>query len=265
MNGQSTSGSSPTTSSGSSTTCSHPSHRSTLPTEGGKAALDTLRRDQAQATIFDTFGRVLEGEENLADTIAAYNRWTAIHLKAEGIASARLDHLGHKNPDRARGSSAKGADVDVAWVLTRGGVNTIDLNHYGVSRLRWVPRRLYLQLVEGPPDRYRRTSWQLPEGTDECVELLDRLNVPVEYGRDKARQLLKEHDGKATNTVLAAAIRLRRDRQNLSDGQLGRVGGQQAPDRSTDRGDETLFEQGTDRYGQVRTGRRHTHGPVSVP
>jgi hypothetical protein len=184
--------------------------------EGGKAVLDTLRRDEVQATVFDTFGRVVEGEENLADTVAAYNRCTAIHLKAEGVASARLDHVGHSDLTRARGTSSKGADVDVVWVLTRGDGNAASLDHHGVSRLRWVPRTLDLVLVEGPPDRYGRASMAWPAGTKDCVDLLDRLGVPTDYGRGRARLALRDKNEGARNDILSAAIRYRKERGNLS-------------------------------------------------
>ena len=161
--------------------------------------LELCRRDGIQAAMFDTFSRVLEGPEDLSDTIAAYNRWTAIHLKAEGIATARADHVGHTEKNRARGSSSKGADVDVAWVLSRNG-NTSRLDHHGITRIRWVPRQLDVVLLEGPPDRYRRgIDGGVPEGTKACADLLDRLGIPVDHGREKARKALTEAGEKATN------------------------------------------------------------------
>ena len=122
--------------------------------DGGRAVLEVLRRDAVTAAVFDTFGRTVEGEENGADTIAAYNRHTANPIRAAGIASARLDHVGHANQNRARGSSGKGADIDVAWVLTRGEGNGVTLDHHGISRLRWVPRR-------PRPHPHRRTTGPL--------------------------------------------------------------------------------------------------------
>jgi hypothetical protein len=190
---------------------------------GGRTVLGLVHRDGLQVVVFDTFSRVVVGEENLADTIAAYNRHTATPLKAAGIASARLDHVGHTNQDRARGTSSKGADVDVGWVLTRGDANSLTLDHHGVSRLRWVGRQLHLMLQDGPPARYVVAMTTAPDGTKACIGLLDRLGIPTDWGRNRVREASKEHGEKVTNTVLGAAIRGRREDENLSGQVLGQV------------------------------------------
>ena len=122
------------------------------------------------------------------------------------------------------------------------------LNHHGVSRLRWVPRTLDLLLIEGPPDRYRRAAMAWPAGTKDCVDLLDRLGIPTDYGRGRARQLLQQHNEKASNDLLGAALRYRKERENLAGRQVpGQVpAGQARTDARTD-ASENPSEQGTDR------------------
>lgn len=179
--------------------------------EGGRVVLDLLRRDEAAAVVFDTFGRVVGGEEDLADTIRAYYRCTAVHLKSAGIASARLDHTGHANKQRARGSSSKGDDIDVSWVLHRDQANGVTADHHGVSRLSWVPARLQLTLVEGPPDRYRRAAQNWPAGTAECAADLDRLDVSRAAGANEAQRALRQADKGRRRLVVLAALKYRRE------------------------------------------------------
>ncbi len=179
--------------------------------EGGRVVLDTLRRDGAKVTVFDTFGRVVNGDEDHADTVRAYYRNTAVYLKAEGIASARLDHTGHSEKTRARGSSSKGDDIDVAWMLKRGDGNGVTLDHHNVTRLRWVPRTLDLTLVEGPPDSYRRAAVNWPAGTAEVAILLDQLAVPVDAGSRPAGKALRDAGYRRAQNVVQAAQRHRRE------------------------------------------------------
>jgi hypothetical protein len=171
--------------------------------------LETLARDGAQVTIFDTFGRAVDGPEDLADTVRAYYRYTAVALKRAGIASARLDHTGHTEKLRARGSSGKGDDIDVAWVLKRGDGGSVTLDNHGVTRLSWVPRTLDLVLVEGPPARYGRGTERWPAGTLECARLLDQLGVPRDVGANEAVKALREHSYGRRRSVVQHAVRYR--------------------------------------------------------
>jgi hypothetical protein len=182
--------------------------------EGGRVVLGTLRRDGARAAVFDTFGRTVTGPEDLSDTVRAYYRCTAYALKAAGIASARLDHTGHTEHNRARGSSGKGDDIDVAWVLKRGDGTSASLNHHGVSRLSWVPRSLDLVLIEGPPNYCRRATERWPAGTAECATALDELELSLDVGANEAIKALRAARRGRRREVVIAAVRYRHHARN---------------------------------------------------
>lgn len=206
--------------------------------EGGKAVADTMRRDQVQAAVFDTFGRVVQGDENLADTVNAYYRWTGLPLKVAGIASARLDHVGHTNTERARGSSGKGADIDVAWTLTRNDSESIvTLDHHGVTRVRWVPRTLIVEHTEGEPDRFHRAASAWPPGTQDLAGLLDKHQVPLDASVRKAMKTLREAGSGHRQDPIRAALNWRR----TVGTHLGTHPFEFLPDTATDTPDEKDF------------------------
>lgn len=184
--------------------------------QGGREVLEIVERDGARAVIFDTWGRTVEGGENETDTVRAYYRCTAQPLKRIGVATARTDHTGHQHKDRARGTSGKGEDVDVAWILKRDEGNGVTLDHYGVTRLRWVPRKLPLVLVQGPPDRYGRAAESWPAGTKECAGLLTRLEVPLYATRREAERILRDAGQGRRSEVVSGGLRWRLERSGTT-------------------------------------------------
>lgn len=156
--------------------------------EGGRALLDLVRRDGAVAVVLDTVSRVVEGEENSNDTFRNFYRHTGLHLKAEGIGLARLDHEGHE-AGRSRGASAKGDDVDIVWRLqvTDDGLALVKK----AARISWVPERVELVSTSDALG-FRRTSNSWPAGTREKAAELDDIGAPLEVSKREARRLLKE-------------------------------------------------------------------------
>jgi len=177
---------------------------------GGAEVLALALAHRAELVIIDTLGRAIGGEENSADTLHNYYRWTGSPLKANGIAALRLDHAGKDAERGQRGSSAKADDVDVVWRLTARDRDHLDLvaTHRRVS---WVPQTVHLAQTADPLGfAIVGDSW--PAGTAEVAAMLDRLDVATDAGRPTARQALNDADEKATNEVLGAAIRYRRAR-----------------------------------------------------
>src|SRR5262249_46762893 len=120
--------------------------------EGGDALMDLCAEYQPQFVVIDTLGRVIEGAENDSDTFRSYFRHSGARLKAAGITSLRLDHAGKKPKQGQRGSSPKAEDVDIVWNLTATGSNlTLKATH---RRLSWVPEKVRLKRVDGPPIRH---------------------------------------------------------------------------------------------------------------
>lgn len=172
---------------------------------GGRRLVELIERDGGQAVIIDTFSRVVEGEENSADTYRAFFTYTGMRLKRRGIPMARLDHEGHEG-GRSRGSSAKADDVDVVWRLARtdDGLQLVRQ----ASRMSWVPERV--QLRQGDPLSYTRISGAWPAGTKQLVADLDRLGVPIDATRRATRTAMRDDGVTAPNEVLSAAMRYRR-------------------------------------------------------
>jgi hypothetical protein len=169
--------------------------------EGGRALLQLLDANEPEALIIDTFGRVISGEDYTGADVRAFYRWSAEHVKARGISVARLDHTGHNNATRAKGSAEKGADVDVGWVLSKGDDGTLRLEHHGLTRLSWVSDRIDLVMTQDPLT-FRRALRSWPAGTAEVARQLEDLGLPLDVSGNVAQQALRAA-GKGRNRSLS--------------------------------------------------------------
>lgn len=182
--------------------------------EGGRRILDAVDREMLgnpgrhTAAFIDTISRATQGDENDADTIQDFYRHTGIGLKRRGVTWARLDHEGKDEARGARGSSAKGDDVDVVWrlVATEGGVEL----RRDVARMSWVPERVCLRMQLEPKLCYHIEDDSWPAGTIAAAEALERLGVPLDASRRTASKKLSEDGSGARTQVVAAALRWRR-------------------------------------------------------
>lgn len=174
----------------------------------------STRPDCHCVTFFDTTGRAVEGEENSADTIRAFHRYTGLGLKQRGCTVARADHLGKDEARGQRGSSAKGDDVDVIWKLTPGE-NGLQLRREA-ARMSWVPERVGLVRLTDPL-RFGIAEHSWPAGTRDVADLLDALGVPLDAGERKAGAALREAEHRAANDLVRAALRFRRSERTRGD------------------------------------------------
>jgi hypothetical protein len=192
--------------------------------EGGRELAALVGREMAAhpgchpVVVIDTIGRAVQGEENPADTIREFYRCTGMELRRLGVTWARLDHAGKDPAKGARGSSAKGDDVDVVWQLVKieGGLELVKV----AARMGWVPERTSLRLEEGPL-RFVATPTSSPAGTLEAAELLDGLRVPLDASRRVAATALRSADQGRRTEVLLAALRYRRERAEAPEGGPG--------------------------------------------
>lgn len=180
---------------------------------GGLMLVEYCRDMKAQWVVIDTLARVLEGDEDKADTIRRFFNHTGRPLKQHGMTWTRLDHIGKDRGRGSRGSSAKDDDVDLVWQLTpfKGGV-TLKANK---RRIQWVPETLRVQLVEEPHLSHSLAPVVYPEGTEIAAGVLVDLGLPEGAGRPYARNLLKENKITMSNAVLSAAIGWIRDHQTV--------------------------------------------------
>jgi hypothetical protein len=238
--------------------------------EGGKAIARMAQLVDAELVIIDTFSRAVSGDENDADTVRAFYRWTGLHLKAEGRAFLRIDHAGKDVEKGQRGTSAKNDDVDIVWQMIKADGGFKLTNKKG--RMGWIPDSVALLQYDTPHLHYKIADEVAPAGTDLVVADLDALQVPPSVSARKAAQMLRE-SGNGTRDILVRAAQKRRMRRIVSVDRgvsdAGRTPGRaSAPDAGRTPGRATP-EMAPD---QVRThpGTRWdappaVYGPQSVP
>lgn len=181
--------------------------------QGGLDLLTLAQHVQAQLVVIDTVSRTVGGEENDNNTWLAFYRNTGIPLKREGIACIRLDHTGKDREKGMRGGSAKYGDVDAVWRLVAESESVITLtctDHrmaIDTKELTLVRRTDPLRhTVSGDPFT---TAMDAREAA--LADLLDRLDIPTDWGRDKVRKALSERGETAENTLLARVIKARKN------------------------------------------------------
>lgn len=181
--------------------------------QGGVELAELVDVHRSEVVVLDTVSRIIDGEENSADTFRALFRHTGTPLKQRNVSLIRLDHEGHEG-GRSRGSSAKGDDVDIVWGLTRTDTG-LTLKRKA-SRISWVPETINLRQTN--PLGYRIIDHAWPAGTAETATLLDQLGVPLDASRRTAAAAIKaaSTDGKgARNEVISAAQRWRRHNHGI--------------------------------------------------
>lgn len=175
--------------------------------DGGQRLLERVEMAGAELVVLDTVSKFLSGEENSADTMRALYRATLLPLKRAGVAVWLLDHSG-KDPTRgARGSSAKGDDVDVVWQMTTRARDALTLRRTH-KRGRHEVDTLYLQresdplahVVESLDDR-------VEEVIDACLAKLSDLAPPADASRNTVAELLRKAGTKYRNETISEAYR----------------------------------------------------------
>jgi hypothetical protein len=199
-----------------------------LDTAGGGADLMAMVQEvEAQVVCLDTVSRFISGPENDADTWLSLYRHTLLPLKRAGIASVRLDHMGKDGERGARGSSAKTQDVDHVWELraTGGGTLLLKRTH---TRTGIGPDAFSLvrqSQREGNSYRPGCTRHvlmdydhieQAPEGSVEwLIARIDDLGLPNDAGNPRTIAALANAGIKIGKDKIAAAVRARKNRDNL--------------------------------------------------
>lgn len=179
---------------------------------GGRELVAIVEAYGAVVVVIDTVSRVIAGDENDAATFAALYRHALAPLKARGITVVRLDHSGKDAERGQRGSSAKAADVDDVWMLVEVAPGRVQLRRqksrhgHGASVVTLDRRQEPLRHVpSGDGGSVAR------DRVDALVAELDALDVPRDFGRDRARQALLAAGVSCGNTELAKALTRRRD------------------------------------------------------
>lgn len=199
-----------------------------LDTAGGGADLMAMvKATQAELVVIDTVSRFISGPENDADTWLSLYRHTLLPLKRDRVASVRLDHFGKDKDRGGRGSSAKTQDVDHVWELAAQGGGSLTL------------KRTHTRTGIGPDDfallrqarrdgehwalggtRHVLMTWDTEapplEGTVEwLVQKVDAMGLPDDAGNPRTISALATAGIKASKEKIAAAVRIRKNRDNL--------------------------------------------------
>lgn len=195
--------------------------------DGARTLIAAVQHTKAQLVIIDTTARAVEGEENDADTMRAFYRWSGVNMKSLGVTWVRADHAGKDKTKGQRGTSAKNDDVDVVWSFTKRN-NTSILLEATHRRMAWIPDKVEIELREN--DNRLNHSLTTTEDTPaavECARWLAALGAPLDLTTRAARSLLKDHGHRAANDILRAALRIRRRQQADSrvDGWLDEIEG----------------------------------------
>jgi hypothetical protein len=179
--------------------------------DGGRAVVRLAELCNASLIVIDTFGRAVHGDENDADTVRAWYRWTGLHLKAAGRAFLRTDHAGKDLTKGQRGSSGKNDDVDIVWQMTAKDAGAFTLTAKK-RRMGWVPLTVEIRRNDDPLgyELVEERTW--PVGTKECAQALDALDVDLEAGVRACAKMLREAGHKARQDLIRSAVKYRKAR-----------------------------------------------------
>lgn len=194
---------------------------------GGQDLLAMVKDCEAQLVTLDTVSRFISGPENDADTWLSLYRHTLLPLKRAGIASVRLDHMGKDSERGARGSSAKNQDVDHVWELraqggghlllarthTRTGIGP-DVFHLIRQAHRegdrWMPGGTRHVIAA-----YEHSEQNLVGSVEWLIFKIDGLGLPNDAGNPRTIAALAHAGIKIGKDKIAAAVRARKNRDNL--------------------------------------------------
>lgn len=182
---------------------------------GGEQLLSWVKATGARVVFIDMIMRFLAGPENDSDTISSFDRHTGQRLKAIGVTVIRLDHTGHEETGRARGTSGKAGDVDVQFILTRSGP-VVSLDPGRISRHADQRTTVRLWVQDGrlvPYDDTEQVETQ-PDVllVDLMQKMLDQGEVTLKTGqktvitrlRERGQPVRQEHGVIAWREVLRA-------------------------------------------------------------
>ena len=183
-----------------------------LDTQAGGLALATeIDGVGADLVVIDTLSKVVEGEENAADTYRRFAQHTGSLLRQRQCSLLRIDHSGKDLTKGARGSSAKADDLDAVFRMSRGDAGTVrlDLTH---QRIGWIEPVNLTRTEDATGIHYRVTQSQTwPEGTTTTAAFLDQLDAPTTIGGNQAERLLRENGRPTRRKVALAAARYRQN------------------------------------------------------
>ncbi|MFG2016516.1 AAA family ATPase [Actinomadura geliboluensis] len=190
-----------------------------LDTPEGAAKLHALANNlRPDVIVLDTWSKFLAGDEASPSTHTEAYNLAIVPLRRKGVTVIAIDHAGKELGRGPRGGSSKVDNVDVLWLLTVKSNGRLRLERKK-SRTGRGPDLVELTRRTNP----LRHEHAEPKPTDvltpdvrACVAKLDECDVPPGWGRDRAAEVLRANAYKVRNEVLAAALKVRRERGNVA-------------------------------------------------
>jgi RecA-family ATPase len=147
--------------------------------------------DGVSLVILDTLARSMHGDENSVEAmslvVAAVEEIQRLHNTAVSF----LHHTGHKNRDRARGSSALPGAVDVEFLLKRGKQYMTTLENKKQKDEEPAPTMaLVLEKIPLPPSKLGKERSSLVLANAEVAKKWDR---DATAKQDAIRAYIKKH------------------------------------------------------------------------
>lgn len=192
--------------------------------EGGEHLAALTDYNDPALVILDTTTRMVEGDENQANTFLQLYRCSLVPLKQRGVTVLRLDHPGKEGSKGQRGSSAKAGDVDTIWKIycEQGDMLVLEREK---SRSGHGEGWISIRREKYPVLRH---DWQaldrmpVTPQIEEWARRFDRWGVSRDAGRPTLRAVVKEktaNDGEGVSTTLLALVA--RYRKSLTQGSEG--------------------------------------------
>lgn len=186
-----------------------------LDTESGAQNLAVLTAThRPDVLIIDTWSRVIKGKENDSDPVKEAYRLSLLPLKSSGITVFRLDHTGKDISRGSRGTSAKNDDVDHEWTLTKKSESHFLLERTH-TRTGIGQDKIDLRRTTGPlRHEFLFPGEALSIDVQLVIRKLDELEIPANTGRTKIAERLKEVGYSVRTSVLAEAVRHRKEQMS---------------------------------------------------
>lgn len=177
--------------------------------QGGQELLAMAQACHAGLVIIDTVSRAISGDENDSRPWLDLYRHTLLGLKRAGIAVLRLDHTGKDESKGMRGSSAKLGDVDLVWRMEELVKGNSYLLECEAHRIQMQETRINIERTNNPLTHRVDTRTIGQTKTDAVLAALDEAHLPLDAGRERARQVLNAAGIKVRNDRLADLLRKR--------------------------------------------------------
>jgi hypothetical protein len=193
--------------------------------EGGRHLAAIADKHEPALVVLDTTTRMVEGDENQANTFLQLYRCSLVPLKQRRVTVLRLDHPGKDDNRGQRGSSAKDGDVDTIWKLAHEPSDGDDI--FILERLKSRSGHgegfISVQRKKSP---FLEHEWieldnvPISAKVREWADKFDRWEVPADAGRPTLRATMKAElhldEDNATRgistTLLAQVAKYRKDK-----------------------------------------------------